>query len=139
MSERYHPLHALVAVAFAVVPGSALAAGDVDFSCDYVMRGKGFAANDSAYSGTCAVTRAAQAYAVSCFNQDTRHTYTGKGLAVGDTLAIFIGDMLAGDHNRNFTGEYLVVYRRQADGSLAGTWVHSETDSAGTEILTPRR
>lgn len=138
MVECRHPLLALAAIAFASATGIAFA-GEADFSGDYVMRGKGFAANDSAYSGTCALTRSVQVYAVSCYNRDTRHTYTGKGLAVGDTLAIFIGDMLVGDHNRNFSGEYLVVYRRQADGSLSGTWVHSETESAGAETLTPRR
>jgi hypothetical protein len=129
----------IASLAMALTASAASAAGEVDFAGDYVMRGKGFAANDSAYQGTCTLKREAAVYQVSCYNQDTRHTYTGKGLATGDTLAIFIGDLLQGDHNRSFTGEYLVVYRRQADGSLTGTWVHSETDSAGSETLTPRR
>ena len=33
-------------------------------------------------------------YAVSCYNEDTRHTYVGKGLASGETLSVFIGDEL---------------------------------------------
>lgn len=128
----------LVTGTMLLAAGGAFAA-EIDFSGEYVMRGKGFAANDTAYQGTCSLQRQADVYQVSCYNQDTRHTYTGKGLATGDTLAIFIGDLLVGDHNRSFAGEYLVVYRRLPDGSLAGTWVHSETESAGSETLTPRR
>lgn len=132
-------MHRIVVAGAALFAASGALAAEIDFSGEYVMRGKGFAANDSAYLGTCSLQREAAIYRVSCYNQATRHTYTGKGLASGDTLAIFIGDMLIGDHNRSFAGEYLVVYRRQADGSLAGAWVHSETESAGSETLTQRR
>ncbi|WP_119417857.1 hypothetical protein [Desertibaculum subflavum] len=133
------PMHRIVAAGAALLAAGGASAAEIDFSGEYVMRGRGFAANDSAYQGTCSLQRQADIYQVSCYNQDTRHTYTGKGLATGDTLAIFIGDLLKGDHNRSFAGEYLVVYRRQPDGSLAGTWVHSESESAGAETLTPRR
>lgn len=120
-------------------PSSAPAAAEEirDLSGTYRMEGKGFGPNDSAYSGTCTLALEGEAYAVSCFNEDTRHTYVGKGLAAGDTLSIFIGDELKGDHNSLFTGEYLVVYRRAADGRLTGNWVYAQGPAAGGETLTP--
>lgn len=118
--------------------GDAVAA-EPDYSGEYTMAGKGFGPQDSAYLGTCSVKRAISFYDVSCFNSDTRHTYTGKGLGTGETFAVFIGDTLGGDHNSFFAGEYLVLYRRKADGSLAGTWVHSTTHAAGAETLTPAK
>lgn len=80
-----------------------------------------------------------QGYKVSCFNQFTRHTYAGKGLAIGDTLAIFIGDLLQGDHNETYAGEYLVVYRRDANGNLTGKWLHTTSPAAGMETLTRKK
>ncbi|WP_119299934.1 hypothetical protein [Dongia deserti] len=126
---------------FALGLSSAPAAAEeaLDFSGTYRMEGKGFGPNDSAYHGTCKLALEGRVYAVSCFNEDTRHTYVGKGLAEGDTLSIFIGDELKGDHNSVFTGEYLVVYRRAADGRLAGTWVYAQGPAAGSETLTPLR
>ena len=103
------------------------------------MEGKGFGPNDSAYRGTCKLVLQGAVYAVSCYNEDTRHTYVGKGLASGETLSVFIGDELKGDHNSIFTGEYLVVYRRSDDGSLTGTWVYAQGPAAGSETLTPLR
>jgi hypothetical protein len=85
------------------------------------------------------VRPAALGYEVSCFNVDTRHTYVGKGLSRGDTLTLFIGDTLRGDHHTIFTGEYLVLYRRRADGVLEGTWLHAGSAAAGSETLTPIR
>ena len=111
----------------------------VDYSGEYVMRGKGFGARDSAYTGSCSLRRETPGYRVSCFNRDTRHTYVGKGLAHGDTLAVFIGDMLQGDHDAIYAGEYLVLYRHQPDGDLVGTWVHAKTEFAGTETLTRKK
>jgi hypothetical protein len=107
-----------------------------DFAGEYRMAGRGFGARDSAYSGTCTVRSAAPGYEVSCFNVDTRHTYVGKGLSRGSTLTLFIGDTLRGDHNTLFTGEYLVLYQRRADGVLDGTWLHAG-GAAGSETLTP--
>ena len=75
-------------LAMCLAATAAAAAGDIDFSGDYVMRGKGSGANESASLGTCTLKREAAVYQVSCYNQDTRHTYVGKGLAAGDTLAI---------------------------------------------------
>ncbi len=106
---------------------------------DYEMRGKGFGPNDSAYEGTCALRGNGPIYEVSCFNQATRHTYIGRGLAAGDTLSITIGDMLRGDHGGVFAGEYLVVYKRKPNGLLEGTWTETRGGAAGTEALTPMR
>jgi len=106
---------------------------------DYVMRGKGFGPNDSAYEGTCSLHGDGPVYEVSCFNQATRHTYAGRGLAVGDTFSITIGDMLRGNHGGVFAGEYLVVYKRKPNGLLEGTWTETRGGAAGAETLTPMR
>ncbi|OFX00094.1 MAG: hypothetical protein A3D94_14995 [Alphaproteobacteria bacterium RIFCSPHIGHO2_12_FULL_66_14] len=134
---------AVLATGIIAMSGSAWASGleqpARDFSGDYGMAGKGSGPRDSAYVGTCRISAADQGYDISCFNADTRHTYVGKGLAQGDTLAIFIGDTLRGDHNSVFTGEYLVLYRVRADGVLEGTWVHAGSTAGGAETLTPAR
>ncbi len=127
----------LLTVSAAIFAGTATA--QPDYSGEYVMRGKGFDPNDRAYAGTCSLKREDRGYKVSCFNQDTRHTYAGKGLAIGDTLAIFIGDLLQGDHNATYTGEYLIVYQRDANGNLTGRWVHTTSPGAGMETLTRKK
>jgi hypothetical protein len=111
--------------------------GPRQFSGEYVMEGQGLDPRDTAYRGSCSIRGDGPAYQVSCFNGDTRHTYVGRGLASGDSLSIFIGDDLRGDHNGLFAGEYLVVYRRQANGALDGTWIHAQSGAAGVETLTP--
>lgn len=134
---------AMLATSIFALGGAAMASGREvsarDFSGDYRMAGKGSEVGDSAYAGTCKIAAAGQGYDVSCFNADTRHTYVGKGLAQGDTLVIFIGDTLRGDHNSVFAGEYLVLYRARSDGVLEGTWVHTGSPAAGIETLTPVR
>lgn len=110
-----------------------------NYAGEYVMAGKGFGEADSAYAGTCSITPAKDAYAVSCFNQDTRHTYVGKGLGVGDAFSVFIGDVLKGDHREIFAGEYLVIYKRNEAGVLTGVWTHAESAAAGAETLTPKK
>ncbi|HZB57098.1 MAG TPA: hypothetical protein VE527_25910 [Reyranella sp.] len=132
----------LAAGAFVLLAAKAVAGDEPrpeNFAGDYRMAGRGFGPRDSAYSGTCTVRPAAPGYEVSCFNVDTRHTYVGKGLSRGDTLTLFIGDTLRGDHNTIFTGEYLVLYQRRADGVLEGTWLHAGSAAAGSETLTPIR
>ena len=128
---------ALAAVLF--LASSAQAAEPRDLSGDYVMKGKGVQAEDRAYSGTCAFKAEGTLYDVSCFNSDTRHTYSGKGLALGDQFSIVIGDLLKGDHQNAYVGEYLVVYRVSSDGSLAGRWVHALSGAHGNETLTPKK
>lgn len=123
----------------AVAADGAGNSGEADYSGDYVMTGQGFGAQDSVYHGTCSLTRAGPGYDVSCFNSDTRHTYTGRGLSAGVHLAVFIGDELKGDHNSVYAGEYLVLYQRQADGSLSGTWLQAGSQAGGRETLTPKR
>jgi len=108
------------------------------FSGEYVMNGRGSGPDDAPYSGTCSITRDGANYRVSCFNPAVRHTYSGRGVASGDTLAIFIGDRLRGDHNGIFLGEYLVVYRLQPDGSLSGSWVYANGPDEGSETLRPK-
>ena len=135
---RTRPLCASL-LALALSSGTAAALEAPDLSGNYRMEGKGFGPNDSVYRGTCKLTLQSAVYSVSCYNEDTRHTYVGKGLASGETLSVVIGDELKGDHNSIFTGEYLVVYRRSDDGSLTGTWVYAQGPAAGSETLTPLR
>jgi hypothetical protein len=135
---RTRPLCACL-LALTLSSGTAAALEAPDFSGNYRMEGKGFGPNDNAYRGTCKLVLEGAVYAVSCYNEDTRHTYVGKGLASGETLSVFIGDELKGDHNSIFTGEYLVVYRRADDGRLTGTWVYAQGPAAGVETLTPLR
>jgi hypothetical protein len=126
-------------LALSLSSGTAAALEAPDLSGNYRMEGKGFGPNDSAYRDTCKLVLRGAVYAVSCYNENTRHTYVGKDLASGETLSVFIGDELKGDHNSIFTGEYLVVYRRSDDGSLTGTWVYAKGPAAGSETLTPLR
>jgi hypothetical protein len=126
--------------AVAVLTGAPAAAEESarDFTGEYVMNGQGSGPSDAPYSGTCSIKRDGTNYQVSCFNPAVRHTYSGRGIANGDTLAIFIGDRLQGDHNGVFLGEYLVVYRLQPDGSLSGSWVYANGSDEGSETLRPK-
>ena len=129
---------AMLAVAM-LHPGFAVAADVAAIAKpggEYRMQGRGFGANASPYEGTCSLSGQGPTYRVSCYNRDTRHTYSGYGLMNGDTLAITIGDDLRGDHGNLFVGEYLVLYARQPDGAFAGTWIDSR-GASGSESLTP--
>jgi hypothetical protein len=134
---------ALAALIALTLDAGVAAAADIDPAVDlagqYRMQGKGFGANDSAYDGTCSLSREGPDYRVSCYNSQTRHTYSGRGLVSGDRLAIVIGDQLRGDHTGVFMGEYLVLYRRRADGVLEGTWIEAAGPASGSETLTPMR
>jgi len=139
---RFHIKRYTFAVVCSMVFASSVtarAADGIDYSGEYTMQGKGFGANDSAYTGTCSLMRETHGYRVSCYNRDTRHTYVGKGLSQGDTLAVLIGDMLKGDHDDVYVGEYLVLYQRKPDGNLTGTWVHAKSQFAGMETLTRKK
>lgn len=133
--SRFH--HCVALAIFAL--GLPAAGQAQDFTGEYVMKGRGDAANDSAYSGTCTLKKQGKGYDVSCLNKDTNHTYVGKGLAVGSGLAIMIGDRLMGDHGQVYEGEYLVVYERMDDGTLAGRWIDALSGHQGNETLEPRK
>src|SRR5262245_13610833 len=101
----------------------AQAAEQRDLSGEYVMSGKGVGENDLAYVGTCTLKAVESLYEVSCFNSDTKHTYVGKGIRLGDQLSTVIGDVLKGDHAASvYAGEYLVVYQLSPDNSMKGRW-----------------
>ncbi len=111
-----------------------------DLSGEYVMSGKGVGENDVAYVGTCTLKAVDTLYEVSCFNSDTRHTYVGKGVRLGDQFSTVIGDLLKGDHAAAvYAGEYLVVYSLSPDNSMKGRWVHMTSGAHGEETLTPKR
>ena len=50
-----------------------------------------------------------------------------------------IGDRLVGDHGAVYEGEYLVVYERKGDGTLAGRWIDALSGQQGNETLEPRK
>lgn len=132
--------HRFLGVALAIIaaPNVAMAA-QRDLSGLYTMQGKSADADDSPYSGTCTLKAQGDYYDVSCFNAAAKHTYVGRGIAMGDQFSILIGDVLRGDHEMVYKGEYLVVYKIAADGSLKGQWVHALADSHGEETLTPKK
>jgi hypothetical protein len=110
-----------------------------DLAGEYVMSGKGVGENDQPYVGTCTLTAVDTIYEVSCFNSDTRHTYSGKGVLLGEQFSTVIGDTLKGDHSAAvYAGEYLVVYRISPDG-MKGRWVHMTSGAHGEETLTRKR
>ena len=119
--------------------GVPVLAAERDLSGKYAMAGKGAGENDSPYVGTCTLKAVGTLYDVSCFNSDTKHTYSGKGVGLDNQLATVIGDVLQGDHSAVYAGEYLVVYRAAADGSLRGRWVHAMSGAHGEETLTPAK
>lgn len=128
----------LMALAPMFVAGTSQAQSH-DFSGEYVMTGKGDGPRDSAYKGSCSLKKEGKGYEVSCLNTDTSHTYVGKGLALGNGLAIIIGDQLIGDHGRIYEGEYLVVYEKTKEGNLVGRWVDALSGQQGNETLTPKK
>ena len=111
-----------------------------DLSGEYVMSGKGVGENDRPYVGTCTLKALDTIYEVSCFNSDTRHTYSGKGVLLDEQFSTVIGDTLKGDHSAAvYAGEYLVVYRLSPDKGMKGRWVHMTSGAHGEETLTPRK
>src|SRR5262249_11133612 len=89
------------AAAAALLIGTILpaqAAEQLDLSGEYVMAGKGAGENDRPYAGTCSLKAIDTIYEVSCFNSDTQHTYSGKGVLLGEQFSTVIGDTLKGDH-----------------------------------------
>jgi hypothetical protein len=132
-------LESITAVGLAASLAQAAAAEPRDLSGQYVMAGRGVGKTDSAYVGNCTIKALGTLYDVSCFNSDTRHTYSGKGISLGDQLATVIGDVLKGDHSELYAGEYLVVYRVAPDGSMKGRWVHALSGAHGDETLTPKK
>jgi len=131
-------LQAFMTTAAIALTASSQALG-ADFAGEYAMKGRGDAANDSAYSGTCILKQLGKGYEVSCLNVDTNHTYVGRGLATGNVLAIMIGDRLTGDHGAVYEGEYLVVFERKDDGNLVGRWIDALSGHQGNETLTLKR
>ncbi len=111
----------------------------VSVAGEYIMEGKGVGPRDSAYSGTCTFKTSGALYDVACYNKDTNHTYSGKGIQTGNQFAIIIGDHLKGDHLDTYVGEYLVTFTIAADGKMIGRWVHALSGANGNETLTPKK
>ena len=106
-----------------------------DLSGEYVMSGKGVGENDLAYAGTCTLKAVDTSVRSLVLQLRTKHSYVGKGIRLGDQLSTVIGDLCRAIINSVYAGEYLVVYRRAADGSLKGRWVHALSGAHGEETL----
>ena len=118
-------------------PALAQANGPRGFAGEYVMEGWGLDPRGAGYRGSCSVLGDGPAYRVSCINSDTGIAYVGRGLALGDTLSILVGEEMRGDDEWLGVDEYLVLYRRQANGVLDGLWISERSGTAGVETLTP--
>ncbi|MDP3162285.1 MAG: hypothetical protein Q8N31_19910 [Reyranella sp.] len=106
-----------------------------DFAGEYLMEGWNLNTPGPGYRGVCSVEGGGPAYRVSCTNSDTGHKYVGKGLALGKTFSVLIGSELAVACPELPSDEYLVVYERQSNGVLEGTWINAHDATAGVETL----
>jgi len=115
---------ALIVSAAAITASSAIGA-EREISGDYAMKGKSLSGGGPGYAGTCTLKRNEKVYQVNCVNTGSGDKYVGKGIVRDDMFSLYLG-------------EYLVVYRIEADGTLNGNWAHARSDDYGEEILTPK-
>lgn len=108
----------VVVVLVAAGSGSAMAADD--WSGRY--RVQGVNPNGSDYTGTVQIERRGDGYVVRWLVGDRR--YTGQGIASNRSLAV-------GGR------EWVVIYEKAEDGSLAGAWLPAGKFKAGLERLVP--
>lgn len=97
-------------------------AAEPDLSGSYAMKGTSLRPNSRPYIGECNLARAGQVYDVNCVNTDSGDKYEGKGIQRGDQFSLYLG-------------EYLLVYRVDAAGNLAGNWAHARSDDYGEETM----
>lgn len=97
-----------------------------DISGDYAMKGKSLNSTGPGYAGNCTLKHDDKVYKVNCVNTGSGDKYVGKGIIRDQLFSLYLG-------------EYLVVYRIEADGTLNGNWAHSSSDDYGEEILTPKK
>lgn len=100
-------------------------AAERDISGDYAMKGTSLINTGPGYAGDCTLKPKGKVYTVNCVNTGSGDKYVGKGIVRGDQFSLYLG-------------EYLVVYKIEADGKLVGNWAHSRSDDYGEEILTPK-
>lgn len=116
---------AAIFFAMMLAPGLAVAAGK-DLSGDYAMKGASLINKGPGYAGNCTLKPSGEIYDVNCVNTGSGDKYVGKGIVRGDIFSLYLG-------------EYLVVYKIEADGRLVGNWAHSKSSDYGEEILTPKK
>lgn len=100
-------------------------AAEKDIAGDYAMKGTSLINTGPGYAGDCTLKAKGKIYDVNCVNTGSGDKYVGKGIVRGDVFSLYLG-------------EYLVVYKIEADGKLVGNWAHSRSDDYGEEILTPK-
>lgn len=105
---------------------SPAAAADKSIAGDYAMKGTSLINTGPGYSGDCTLKANGKIYDVNCVNAGSGDKYVGKGIVRGDHFSLYLG-------------EYLVVYRIEADGRLVGNWAHSRSSDYGEETLTPKK
>lgn len=115
----------IVAVAIGLsVPATQAAEGNL--SGTYVMDGISLKPNSPSYTGECKLELKGEVYDVDCVNTGSGDKYKGKGLRRGEQFSLYLG-------------EYLLVYRIGADGTLDGNWAHADSDDYGRETLKPKK
>ena len=115
----------IVAVAIGLGAPSAHAA-EGNLSGTYLMDGISLKPNSPSYTGECKLELKGEVYDVDCVNTGSGDKYKGKGLRRGEQFSLYLG-------------EYLLVYRIGADGTLDGNWAHSDSDDYGKETLKPKK
>ncbi len=114
-------------VAVAMGAGTPVAqAAEGDLSGAYLMNGVSLKPNSPTYAGECNLTLKGEVYDVDCVNTGSGDKYKGKGLRRGEQFSLYLG-------------EYLLVYRIGADGTLDGNWAHADSDDYGKETLKPKK
>lgn len=116
-----------LAVAVAMGVGAlAVQAAEGDLSGTYAMNGVSLKPNSPTYAGECKLDLKGEVYDVDCVNTGSGDKYKGKGLRRGEQFSLYLG-------------EYLLVYRIGADGTLDGNWAHADSDDYGKETLKPKK
>lgn len=97
-----------------------------NLSGTYEMSGISLKPDSPAYAGECKLELKGEVYDVDCINAGSLDRNKGKGLRRSEQFSLYLG-------------EYLVVYRIGADGTLDGNWAHAESNDYGKETLKPRK
>lgn len=119
-------MKSLPAIFAALMFASPAVAEEKDISGDYSMKGSSLVNKGPGYAGNCTLAPKDKIYDVNCVNTGSGDKYVGKGILRGDLFSLYLG-------------EYLVVYKIEADGKLVGNWAHSRSADYGEEILTPKK
>ena len=104
------------------------AAGAQQLGGAYTVAGTNF--DGTPYTGTATITYTTS---TSCRIIWLTGSTTSEGICMAN------GDAFAAGYTFNSGQVGLAVYRVMPDGTLQGTWTVTDTEGAGTEVLTPAR